>query len=410
MAHNTSSFGAINSHNALVGNHFLGPANITFHAPQDHSRPRSPAVYRSIPFPPNEDLVHRSDVARELDRLLPPTSDYQTAALWGLGGSGKTQIALAYAYARCRDLTCSVFWVHADTEASFTKDYQSIARKLSLPANLDGEDLLRAVRERIEEITNWVLVLDNADDLTLFGVTQSRHSSTSESKLNLKAFIPWGPTGTILWTSRDRQIEGSLVAARRAINIVQMTFEEAETLLDKIKNETAKEYEHYAVKKLLTELGFLPLAVSQAAAYMRRTSTSVEDYLSLIRSSKGRILGRSEHDQHRREQVSNSVLETWDISVQHLRKENELTYDVFHSLAFVDNQNIPFELIREAARRAKRTTLPSQPRNDSKESDNNEDRDREDDDYHDTMAVITRLCEFSFLSIRASDQNNQKKA
>ncbi|KAH8159051.1 hypothetical protein CIB48_g9196 [Xylaria polymorpha] len=306
--------------------------------------------------------------------LVDPGKFRVTSSSWTqllTGKRRKTQIALAYAYGRCRDPTCSVFWVHADTETSFMKDYQSIARKLGVTTSLDGEDLLTAVRDRIEDIPNWVLVLDNADDLMLFGVARQR-SSSSGSGLNLNDFVPRGRTGTVLWTSRDRQIAGSLVAARRAIHIVQMTSAEAETLLDRVRNEKTKEYEYNALRELLTELDYLPLAVSQAAAYMRRTSTSVRDYLSEIRRSKGRIPGRSEHDQHRREQISNNVLETWDISVQHLRKENELTYDVLHSLAFVDNLNIPFELIREAARLAqRRSTLPNQPNNSSKESDIN---------------------------------------
>ncbi|RYC60299.1 hypothetical protein CHU98_g5922 [Xylaria longipes] len=189
------------------------------------------------------------------------------------------QIALAYAYSRSRDITCPVFWVHADTETSFAKDYQSIARKLSLTTSLGGEDLLRAVRERIEEIPNWVLVLDNADDLALFGVAQSKHPSPSGSGLNLN------------------------------------------------------------------------------------------------------------EDQNK-----------------HLRKENELTYDVLHSLDFVDNQDMPFDLIREAARLAKkRATRPNQSSNDSAESDRNEDSESEDDNLHDTREVVTRICEFSFLNIRTSD-------
>ncbi|KAI0447500.1 hypothetical protein F4803DRAFT_558633 [Xylaria telfairii] len=407
MSNNTSSFGATNARNAFLANNFHGPANITINEPQEHSRPHSSGPWHSIPFPPNEDLVHRSDITRDLDQLLPSTtSDYQSAALWGLGGSGKTQIALAYAYGRCRDPTCSVFWVHADTETSFTKDYQSIARKLGVKASLEGEDLLTAVRNRIEDIPNWVLVLDNADDLTLFGVARQR-SSSSGSGLNLNDFVPLGQTGTVLWTSRDRQI-GRLVATRRTIHIVQMTSTEAETLLDTIKNEKTNEDEHDAVRELLAELDCLPLAVSQAAAYMRRTSTSVGDYLSEIRRSKGGILRRPEHDQHRRGDISNSVLETWDISVQHLRKENELIYDVLHSLAYVDNQDIPFELICEATQLAKQSDVrPNQSSGNRRKGDRNEES--KNNNYYDTKEVITRLSEFSFLSIRTSEQKSRKK-
>ncbi|KAI3319313.1 hypothetical protein HD806DRAFT_539348 [Xylariaceae sp. AK1471] len=423
------SFGAIEARNALAGNNFSGHTNITINGSQDNVQPPQPPqapktlVYRSIPFPPNEDLVYRSDVTGELDRLLPvpATSDYQTAALWGLGGSGKTQIALAYAYNRCRDPACSVFWVHADSETSFTQDYQSIARKLGLPNSLDGEDLLQAVREHIDANPRWVLVLDNADDLGLFGVDsvssqqqrrQQQRPDSTKSTLNLNAFVPRGPTGTVLWTSRDRQIAGSLVGARRAIHIAQMIPKEAETLLETVRNEETKEGEYDSVKELLAELDCLPLPISQAAAYMRRTSTSVGDYISEIQKRKRRwkLLERSEHDRHRRTQVSNSILETWDISVEHLRKENELTYDVLHSLAFVDNQDIPFELIREAARLNKKKMTPPNQRNNDEESDSNEDSENEDDDYRDIVDVTTRLCEFSFLSIRTSSEKSQTKA
>ncbi|KAI1130080.1 TPR-like protein [Nemania abortiva] len=432
MSNTISSFGAIESNNALVGNHFFAPTNITIRERLGHPHAQPPAVCRSIPLPPNEDLVHRDDVTRELEQLLPATPDYQAAALWGLGGSGKTQIALAYAYDRYRgDPTCSVFWVNADSETSFTEGYQSIARKLGLATSLEDEDLLRTVRERIEANPNWVLVLDNADDLGLFGVTQAQHTYSSGPRVNLNLFVPHGPTGTILWTSRDRQIAGSLVAAKRAIHITQMTYEEAETLLDTIRDKRTEENEHDAVNELLVELDNLPLAISQAAAYMRRTSASIRDYLSLIRNRKRRwkTLRRSEGDRYRQERISNSVLETWDISVQYLRKENELIYNVLHTLAFVDNQNIPFDLIREAVRLDKEAATPldqlsdNDTESDSDESgyddessdgdegsDGDESEESEDDDFDDIMEVATRLCEFSFLSIRASNQSSQKKA
>lgn len=53
------------------------------------------------------------------------------------------------------------------------QDYKIIARKLSLDENLKSEDLLAEVRDHIEAQLDWVLILDNADDLTLFGVGQA---------------------------------------------------------------------------------------------------------------------------------------------------------------------------------------------------------------------------------------------
>ncbi|GAW24196.1 hypothetical protein ANO14919_137780 [Xylariales sp. No.14919] len=406
----SSSFGPIKAHNALAGNHFFGQTTITVSGLRDDSQYRPPAVFRSIPFPRNEDLVPRSAETNKLDQLLPGTSGYRTAALSGLGGSGKTQIALDYAYRRQSDPDCSIFWVHADSETSFTKDYQSIAGKLGLPNNLSGEDLLRAVCDKIEANPNWVLVLDNADDLTWFGVAQNLGPGSSKPRLNLNTFVPkcliGSGTGTVLWTSRDRHIAGSLVGARRAIHIARMTSKEAEVLLNAVRNKETSKNENEAVGELLAELDYLPLAISRAASYMRRTSTSIEDYLSDIRRRKRRwkVLGKLEHDRFHREQASSTVLETWDISVEYLRKENELTYDVLHSLAFVDNQNIPFDLIRGAVRLGKKTMAPL-----GKISDTDKDGEDNDYDYDDTVQVITRLCEFSFLGIRSPSQNSQAK-
>lgn len=90
-------------------------------------------------------------------------------------------MALEYAYCCCCDdaacPACSVFWVYADNETKFAQDYKTIARRLGLAENLDGEELLTAVRERIESEPQWLLILDNADDLGLFGVGQTSHDT-----------------------------------------------------------------------------------------------------------------------------------------------------------------------------------------------------------------------------------------
>ncbi|KAI0965907.1 hypothetical protein F4678DRAFT_451215 [Xylaria arbuscula] len=437
----STSFGAIEAHTALAGNNFFGPAAFTNHNPQAQSD--IPKVCHSIPFQRNEDLVVRSAVANKLNELLPGTPGYRAAALWGLGGSGKTQIALEYAYSRKdRDHHCSVFWVHADSDTSFAQDYHSIAKKLGLPENLAGKDLLQAVCDQLEEHPNWVLVIDNADDVKWFGVKHQTPPNSSDARVNLNTFIPkcsaGTGTGTVLWTSRDEQIR-SLVGFQQAIPIIQMTSQEAEALLGTIRQDEITHDEYEAVGELLAELDHLPLAISQAAAYMRKTATSVRDYLSNIRSRKERrwrILGNSEHDRHRREQGSNSVLETWDISVEHLRKENELIYDILHCLAFVNNQNIPFELIMEAAlisnhscnaaketfqnRRGQKHCLKrsiakrrkfsfhNTIRNTPRESQevvhtNNENSNKNSTNAYDIKEITSRLCQFSFLAARPSD-------
>ncbi|KAL6828664.1 P-loop containing nucleoside triphosphate hydrolase protein [Trichoderma camerunense] len=304
-------------------------------------RPARSAI-RVIPYPLNEDLVNRPDLMKKLNELLPQTSRaYCNAALWGLGGSGKTQIALNYAYQRCDKRNCSVFWVHAGSEATFSQDYKTIAQAFGIDEQLRNEELYKAVRDKIAAQPEWVLILDNADDLRLFGVNQAPGETKS-----LFQYIPRASTGTVLWTSRDAHITGTLIGPTRSIEVARMKYDEAETLL-KIAGSLEVGRGTTEVVALLEELQWLPIAITQAGAYMRRTSTSANEYSSLLAQSKRRweILKVNEFDRHRRPNVPNNVLETWGISMDHLKQESEIAYNILHVLAYVANQNIPHEII-----------------------------------------------------------------
>ncbi|KAK8851761.1 P-loop containing nucleoside triphosphate hydrolase protein [Apiospora arundinis] len=111
----TTVYKKISGRNTIAGVHNQGTFTVN-----NYDGPREPPLCRLFPFPRNLEFVERPDVTRELERLLPPSSGYHSAALWGLGGSGKTQIALQYAHNRCADPKCSTFWVHADSETSFS--------------------------------------------------------------------------------------------------------------------------------------------------------------------------------------------------------------------------------------------------------------------------------------------------
>ncbi|KAL6691014.1 P-loop containing nucleoside triphosphate hydrolase protein [Trichoderma pleuroticola] len=279
-----------------------------------------------IPYPRNEDFISRSDIVGKLDQLLPRSSEFYSAALCGLGGSGKTQIALDYTYRRCG--THSVFWVHADTKATIINDYKMIARKFGdVDEKLDDEGLLMAVCNRIEAEPEWLLVLDNADDLSLFGI-----GITSSSSKTLSNCIPRGPKGLVLWTTRDKRIKGTLVSPIRAVD-------------DKATSEDINN-----INQLLEALQYHALAISQAGAYMRRTSTSVREYTTMLAQKKTRqtLLEKSEFDRHRQFGATNSILYTWSISIKRIQQESELAFDLFHTVAYFDNQKFSDDLVEFA--------------------------------------------------------------
>ncbi|KAF4452431.1 hypothetical protein F53441_4711 [Fusarium austroafricanum] len=304
--------------------------------------------FYALPYEKNEDFVSRPDITSQLEEHLPVNSDdFQSAALWGLGGSGKTQVALEYAYSRYRKGSCSVFWVHADNGATFVHDYGTIAKVLGLNSQDNGHELLQSVRHKIESLKRWLLVLDNADDLSLFGVGSAASGSTSK----FMDYIPKGPNGSILWTGRDEAIGGSLVGVRRSIQVSKMTPEESKTLLESTISRSANGTDLIGLSSLIEELQYLPLAISQAGAYMRRTDTSVSQYLSDLKEEQARwsVLKEPEFDRHRVQGNSNSILETWSISIRRLKQENHMAYVILHILAYFDNQNIPEPVIEAAA-------------------------------------------------------------
>ncbi|KAF0635463.1 hypothetical protein FPSE5266_01997 [Fusarium pseudograminearum] len=386
------------SHNAFNDHTRIHQGDVHNHYSSPHPTPHT-GIIRVIPYPRNEDLVHRRDLIDKLDELLPSTPESCSAALWGLGGSGKTQIALNYAYRRCdTDQECCVFWVHAENETTFAADYKTIGTKLGFDEQLNGTQLLDAVRTTIEAMPKWLMIIDNADNLSLFGVgRQAQAEDETEKQGNsMRDYIPCAPKGTVLWTSRDGHIAGTLVGARRGIKVQSMAMDEARHLLEKILDDTSTTPEALrgaGTDSLLEELQYLPLAISQAGAYMKRLSMTAEEYLNHLKRGKTRweVLKISDTDRHRRPEAPNSVLETWKISTEQIRTESKISYHILHVIAFVDNQDIPEELLVAAAYLF------------AIDEDEDEEASTMQISELEALQSVARLKEFSFLNLRRTE-------
>ncbi|KAM7213397.1 hypothetical protein V8F06_011247 [Rhypophila decipiens] len=155
---------------------------------------------------------------------------------------------------------------------------------------------------------------------------------------------------------------------------------EAKILLGTSRNEEVASKEAVDAEKLLQELQWLPLAISQAGAYLRRTSTPITEYLSKLAEERWQTLKETEFDRHRRPNVPNSVLETWNISIERIRRENKMAYRIMHIIAYVNNQDIPFEIMTAAGLFGDEGGV----------GDPGQNKDR-------VVKAVTRLKEFSFL-------------
>ena len=199
----------------------------------------------------------------------------------------------------------------------------------------------------------WLMVLDNADDASLFHQPFPRTGSethvVSERPL-LCQCIPQKPHGRILVTSRDRTSAYNIVGNYdRLIQILPMEKIESLSLL-KGKVSIHAENEHQAYE-LLDVLEFISLAITQAAAFIKQCEPlmTISTYVLEFRKShdaQGSLLNKDSRDLRRDPTVPNSIITTWEISFNRLRKDHEMAADLLSMMCMFNRQTIPEDLIR----------------------------------------------------------------
>ena len=280
-------------------------------------------------------------------------------ALVGLGGVGKSQLAIEHAY-RVRDGAVRenrevwVFWVHAETRARIEEGFQSIADAVKMPGrNQPGADIPQLVYQwlRNERNGRWLMVLDSADNIDVFYNTQTMAKQTvSEGERKpLSAYLPQSSNGSIVVTTRDKHLAYRLTGSYdNIIDVGPMDQENALTLLVRRLKEDA---DMDTATDLVKALEYMPLAISQAAAYIQRRAprTSMSKYLEEFRRSerkKASLLNYDSGDLRRDESAKNSVITTWQISFDHIRLRRPSAADLLCLMSFFDRQGIFEWLIR----------------------------------------------------------------
>jgi hypothetical protein len=248
--------------------------------------------------------------------------------------SRKTQIALKLAEAVKHRL--SVFWIRADRFANFAADYAQILKELdsespqqTLTLSDDSSNVLETTRRRLEaDPDRWLLILDNADDMDAF---LGRNPNPDDNQgLSISQFLP--RHGRMLITTRDRRFQGTVAAASNGMKIDSMTEEEATKLLlasipGYLMREDWQSPNH--AQELVRELGYLPLAIAQAAANIVEQQLTLDEYVSFFQNKKERmgLMEAPAHDFQTTDprNASQSVNVTWQISFDVLVEKHPLS-------------------------------------------------------------------------------------
>jgi tetratricopeptide (TPR) repeat protein len=249
-----------------------------------------------------------------------------------------------------------VFWVHASSLARFEEGYRRIADTVKLPGCDKPEaDILRLIRNWLCDETNghWVMVIDNADDPRVL-LSQLDRTKSSECDGSAQApsclvdFLPQSPNGSILITSRNRDVAYRLTgSSSNIIKVEPMDQSDALTLLH--KKLQGDLYTDDAVE-LLQALDYMPLAITQAAAYIsqRAPRVTISRYLDNLRRSdrdRATLLKKDVGDVRRDGRASNSIIATWQISFEHIRKERPAAARLLSLMSLFDRQGIPDSLL-----------------------------------------------------------------
>ena len=187
------------------------------------------------------------------------------------------------------------------------------------------------------------MVLDNADDLEMF-------FARSNAILD---YLPQSSRGFMIITSRDERLAKRLAGGIHAWTVVNpMSAPEAQALLESRQSRPLKSLDRDKVGDLLKALGYFPLAIAQAAAFIDENYITVWQYLELLDMSDSEshsLLSEDLGDIRRDSQSHNSIIKTWKLSFDLISKQNPRAAEILSLMAALDRQGIPENLIKDAS-------------------------------------------------------------
>jgi hypothetical protein len=276
---------------------------------------------RNMNFTGREEILTqlRERAARSVAAVLPH-------ALQGMGGVGKTALAIEYAH-RYRSEYDLVWWIRADQMALVRSSLAALAGPLGLQqAAAAGIDVaVGAVIDALQRgqpCSRWLLVFDNADQPE-----------------DLNDLIPRGP-GDVLITSRNHRWQGFVDTV--PVDVFSRT-ESKEFLVRRVP----RQLNDPDADQLAEELGDLPLALEQAGALQAETGMPVDEYLRLLREHVAQLLSEG-----RAPEYPQSMTAAWRLSVNMLSKQLPQALELLRCCAFFSPEPIPRDVFRRSTQAA----------------------------------------------------------
>lgn len=291
----------------------------------------------NVPYKQNQYFTGREDTLRQLHRALRGVNAVgliQAQGISGLGGIGKTQTAVEFAYRYGMEYN-AVFWVRADSITTLYSSFTEIARLLQLPERQEQDQriVVEAVLRWLRLHARWLLIFDNMDDFAL-----------------AEPFLPTAGPGHIIFTTRARAF-GNFA---QRLEILQMDPETGALLLlrraslipiQAMLSRAVKEERDLACD-ISRVLDGLPLALDQAGAYVKETPSTLVQYLRLYQQRREDLLKIRGIDS---QDYPSSVATTWSLSFEKVTQANPAATDLLTLCAFLAPDAIPENIFTAGA-------------------------------------------------------------
>ncbi|KAH6704594.1 kinesin light chain 3 [Verticillium dahliae] len=270
-----------------------GVRNLASQATEDVSISRKP--HHVLPFTLNPDYIHRSALWDWIRHQY--TQPARRMALLGMGGFG-------------------IFWIN----------------------------VMALVRDCLQssDVSAWFMVVDNADDVSVF------FAKDDQDQEPLASYLPKTAKGKILITSRSLDAAEKLTGGDSTI--LRIPYMEEEQALHLLRKKLHQEVDEATASNLMRALNYIPLAVNQAAAYINRRSPleTPESYLDKFRRSEKQrdgLLRIDGGDLGRPDDASNSIVLTWQVTLEQIRREKPRAANLLSLMSCFQAQNIPENML-----------------------------------------------------------------
>jgi hypothetical protein len=277
---------------------------------------KMPKIWRVPPRNPN--FTGRDDELTKIKTRLSADGAVTVHSVAGLGGVGKTQLAIEYAHKFASDYDL-VWQIAAEKATTIPDNFAPLAASLGLEPVPDPEEVRAAVHDALRAVSGWLLIFDNADSVDDIG--------------------PWLPSGPVSEGTRGHVIVTTRRGGYRQLGTV-LELDVIDTAAAvRLLQARAPDTGDDVARSITQLLGRLPLAIEQAAAYLDRTQISPREYLELLTTRQSAMLtemGSKVPDR--------SVATVWELSLDRIRDENPAGSQILDIGAYLAPEPIPLEL------------------------------------------------------------------